>query len=95
MKHSKHIHIFFLLLITTFHYLPHPTTSKSTIEPSFLFQIDPISLLTANSIDISYSDVENQILPSQLFLKVPIHCSSVDGIRKSVSTHYKTRPSDT
>ncbi|KAK9162224.1 hypothetical protein Syun_003126 [Stephania yunnanensis] len=64
-------------------------------EVAALFQIDPIALLTANSIDISYADVENHILPSQLFVKIPIICSCVDGIRKSVSTRYKTRPSDT
>lgn len=64
-------------------------------ELASLFQIDPIALLTANSIDISYPDVENHILPSQLFVKIPISCSCVDGIRKSVSTRYKTRPSDT
>ncbi|KAM7507736.1 hypothetical protein LguiA_018189 [Lonicera macranthoides] len=70
-------------------------TDLKVSEVSALFQIDPISLLTANSIDISYPDVENHILPSNLFLKVPINCSCIDGIRKSVSTHYKTRPSDT
>lgn len=70
-------------------------TDLKVSEVASLFQIDPISLLTANSIDISYPDVENHILPSQLFLKIPITCFCVDGIRKSVSTHYKTRPSDT
>ncbi|GMP79398.1 hypothetical protein CsSME_00034958 [Camellia sinensis var. sinensis] len=70
-------------------------TDLKVSEVSSLFQIDPISLLTANSIDISYPDVENHILPSDLFLKIPIFCSCVDGIRKSVFTHYKTRPSDT
>ncbi|PQM37529.1 lysM domain-containing GPI-anchored protein 1 [Prunus yedoensis var. nudiflora] len=70
-------------------------TELKVSEVASLFQIDPIALLTANAIDISYPDVENHILPSQLFLKIPIVCSCVDGIRKSVSTHYKTRPSDT
>ncbi|KAE9603918.1 putative LysM domain-containing protein [Lupinus albus] len=69
-------------------------TDLKVSEVASLFQIDPISLLTANAIDISYSDVEHHILPSRLFLKIPISCSCVDGIRKSVSTHYKTRPSD-
>lgn len=69
-------------------------TELKVSEVASLFGIDPISLLTANAIDISYPDVENHILPSQLFLKIPISCSCVDGIRKSVSTHYKTRPSD-
>ncbi|CAK7346991.1 unnamed protein product [Dovyalis caffra] len=70
-------------------------TDLKVSEVASLFQIDPIALLTANAIDISYPDVENHILPSQLFLKIPITCSCVDGIRKSVLTHYKTRPSDT
>ncbi|XP_062020424.1 lysM domain-containing GPI-anchored protein 1-like [Rosa rugosa] len=70
-------------------------TELKVSEVASLFQVDPISILTANAIDISYPDVENHILPSDLFLKIPINCSCVDGIRKSVSTHYKTRPSDT
>ncbi|GMH21839.1 hypothetical protein Nepgr_023682 [Nepenthes gracilis] len=69
-------------------------TDLKVSEVATLFGVDPISLLTANSIDISYPDVENHILPSQLFLKIPITCSCVDGIRKSVATRYKTRPSD-
>ncbi|KAE9608987.1 putative LysM domain-containing protein [Lupinus albus] len=69
-------------------------TDLKVSEVASLFQIDPISLLTANSIDISYPDVEHHILPSRLFLKIPISCSCVDGIRKSISTHYKIRPSD-
>ena len=70
-------------------------TDLKVSEVASLFQIDPIGLLTANAIDISYSDVEHRILPSKLFLKVPITCSCADGIRKSVSAHYRTRPSDT
>ncbi|KAJ0763693.1 putative LysM domain-containing protein [Helianthus annuus] len=70
-------------------------TDLKVSELASLFQIDPINLLSANSIDISQPDVVSHILPSQLFLKIPITCSCVDGIRKSVTTHYKTRPSDT
>ncbi|KAL3504153.1 hypothetical protein ACH5RR_033994 [Cinchona calisaya] len=70
-------------------------TDLKVAEVAALFSVDPIALLTANSVDISYPDVENYIFPSQLFLKVPITCSCVDGIRKSTSTTYKTRPSDT
>ncbi|KAJ4963068.1 hypothetical protein NE237_023007 [Protea cynaroides] len=70
-------------------------TDLKVSEVAALFQIDPIALLTANAIDISYPDVENHILPARLFLKVPISCSCSDGIRKSVATSYKTRPSDT
>ncbi|KAE8690418.1 LysM domain-containing GPI-anchored protein 1 [Hibiscus syriacus] len=70
-------------------------TDLKVAEVASLFQVDPIAVLTANAIDISYPDVENHILPSRLFLKIPIQCSCVDGIRKSVSTKYKTRPQDT
>lgn len=70
-------------------------TDLKVSEVGSLFNVDPVSILTANAIDISYPDVENHILPSQLYLKIPITCSCVDGIRKSVSTKYKTRPSDT
>ncbi|EXB44375.1 LysM domain-containing GPI-anchored protein 1 [Morus notabilis] len=70
-------------------------TELKVSEVASLFQVDPIAVLTANAIDISYPDVENHILPARLFLKIPINCSCVDGIRKSVSTRYKTRPSDT
>ncbi|KAF5740314.1 LysM-domain GPI-anchored protein 1 precursor [Tripterygium wilfordii] len=70
-------------------------TDLKVAEVASLFQVDPIALLTANTVDISYPDVENHILPSQLFLKIPITCSCIDGIRKSTSTKYKTRPADT
>ncbi|XP_014503269.1 lysM domain-containing GPI-anchored protein 1 [Vigna radiata var. radiata] len=70
-------------------------TELKVSEVASLFQIDPISLLTANAFNISFSDVEHHILPCKLFLKVPITCSCADGIRKSVSAHYRTRPSDT
>ncbi|KAL0351482.1 UNVERIFIED_CONTAM: LysM domain-containing GPI-anchored protein 1 [Sesamum calycinum] len=70
-------------------------TDLKVSEVASIFSVDPISLLLTNAIDISYPDVENHILPSQLFLKIPIPCSCVDGIRKSNSVSYKTRPSDT
>lgn len=70
-------------------------TDLKVSELAALFQIDPLHLLAVNSIDVSSPDVVSHILPSQLFVKIPIICSCVDGIRKSVSTHYKTRPSDT
>ncbi|KAG8389752.1 hypothetical protein BUALT_Bualt01G0011300 [Buddleja alternifolia] len=70
-------------------------TDLKVSEVASLFSVDPISLLLANAVDISYPDVENHILPSQLFLKIPIPCSCLDGIRKSAAVSYKTRPSDT
>lgn len=70
-------------------------TELKVSEVAALFQVDPIAILNANAIDISIPDVENHILPAGLFLKIPTICSCADGIRKSVSTRYKTRPSDT
>ncbi|CAN8270702.1 unnamed protein product [Cochlearia groenlandica] len=55
-----------------------------------LFNVDPISILLSNSIEIS-----DHVLPSNLFLKIPISCSCVNGIMKSTSTRYRTRVSDT
>ncbi|KAL2497213.1 LysM domain-containing GPI-anchored protein 1 [Abeliophyllum distichum] len=70
-------------------------TDLKVSELAALFSVDPISLLLANAIDISYPDVENHILPSKLFIKIPTSCSCVAGIRKSSSIVYKTRSSDT
>lgn len=70
-------------------------TPLKVSELSSLFSVDPISLLLTNSISIDSPDVENHILPSQLFVKIPISCSCVDGIRKSTTVSYRTRPSDT
>lgn len=70
-------------------------TDLKVSEVAALFNVDPIALLLTNAIDISYPDVENHILPSQLFLRIPIRCACVDGIRKSTSVVYKTRPADT
>ncbi|KAG9152130.1 hypothetical protein Leryth_017691 [Lithospermum erythrorhizon] len=70
-------------------------TELKVSEVASLFNVDPIALLTANSIDISYPDVENHILPSRYSLRVPLSCSCQDGIFKSTSTLYKTRPGDT
>lgn len=70
-------------------------TNLKVSELASLFSVDPIDVLLANAVDISYPDVENHILPSQLFLKIPIPCACVDGIRKSAAVSYKTRPSDT
>ncbi|CAF2140567.1 hypothetical protein BRARA_B02278 [Brassica rapa] len=70
-------------------------TDLKVTELASLFQADPVSILLSNSISTSYPDVENHVLPSHLFLKIPITCSCVDGIRKSTSTRYKTRTSDT
>ncbi|XP_076956063.1 lysM domain-containing GPI-anchored protein 1-like [Bidens hawaiensis] len=70
-------------------------TDLKLSELASLFQIDPILLLSTNSIDFTTPDVSSHILPSQLPINIPITCTCTDGIRKSVSTRYKTRPSDT
>ena len=38
---------------------------------------------------------ENQILPAEYFIRVPITCGCVNGIRKSSSVVYKIKASDT
>ncbi|KAL6504547.1 LysM domain-containing GPI-anchored protein 1 [Orobanche gracilis] len=70
-------------------------TDLKVSEVAALFSVDPIDVLLTNAMDISYPDVENHILPSQLFLKIPTTCSCVDGIRRSGSVSYMTRTSDT
>ncbi|KAJ6846681.1 putative lysM domain-containing GPI-anchored protein 1 isoform X1 [Iris pallida] len=64
-------------------------------EVAALFQVDPLLLLSANSIDPSPPSAPNSILPSGLFLRVPLPCSCSDGIRRSLSVRYRTRPADT
>ncbi|GFP84331.1 lysm domain-containing GPI-anchored protein 1 [Phtheirospermum japonicum] len=70
-------------------------TDLQVSEVASLFGVDPIALLLANAVDVSYPDVENHILPSQLFVRVPVRCTCADGIRKSAAVNYRTRPSDT
>nr|CAD1827123.1 unnamed protein product [Ananas comosus var. bracteatus] len=65
-------------------------------EVAALFRADPFTLLAANALDFtSVPDVPDRILPAGLFLRVPTLCSCADGIRKSLSTRYRTRPADT
>ncbi|XP_020090840.1 lysM domain-containing GPI-anchored protein 1 [Ananas comosus] len=65
-------------------------------EVAALFRADPFALLAANALDFaSVPDVPDRILPAGLFLRVPTLCSCADGIRKSLSTRYRTRPADT
>ncbi|XP_015161717.1 lysM domain-containing GPI-anchored protein 1-like isoform X2 [Solanum tuberosum] len=61
-------------------------------EIAFRFRINVSDLLVANSID---SNQPNQILSEKSLLKVPISCSCVDGIRRSVSTYYTIGATDT
>ncbi|XP_078180408.1 lysM domain-containing GPI-anchored protein LYP6-like [Carex rostrata] len=70
-------------------------TDLKVAELAALFQTDPFALLAANSFDPSQPNAPNRILPSGLTVRIPTTCSCSDGIRKSVSTRYVTRPSDT
>ncbi|KAJ3705942.1 hypothetical protein LUZ61_009647 [Rhynchospora tenuis] len=70
-------------------------TDLKVAELAALFQADPFALLAANSFDPSLPNAPNRILPAGLPVRVPTTCSCSDGIRKSVSTRYVTRPSDT
>ncbi|KAL3641761.1 LysM domain-containing GPI-anchored protein 1 [Castilleja foliolosa] len=70
-------------------------TDLQVSEVASLFGVDPIALLLANAVDVSYPDVENHILPSQLFVRVPVRCTCTDGIRKYAAVTYTTRPADT
>lgn len=68
-----------------------PWDSKIS-EIAFRFRVNVSDLLVANSID---SNQPNQILPEKSFVKIPISCSCVDGIRRSLSTHYTIGAMDT
>ncbi|KAF3781085.1 LysM domain-containing GPI-anchored protein 1 [Nymphaea thermarum] len=70
------------------------STDLKVSEVATLFQVDPISLLSANAYDPS-SSPPSRILPAGLFLKVPFVCSCVDGIRSVASVVYHARASDT
>ncbi|GLJ09419.1 hypothetical protein SUGI_0109220 [Cryptomeria japonica] len=71
-----------------------PTDLKVS-ELATRFQVDPFSLLGANGFDPYASGAQTQILPAKSMVKVPIKCSCVDGIRKSVSTMYQANQVDT
>ncbi|GER38724.1 LysM domain-containing GPI-anchored protein [Striga asiatica] len=69
-------------------------TDLKVSEVASLFAVDPVALLLANAVDASLPDVENRILPSQLFLRVPVRCACVNGIRQAAAVAYRTLPSD-
>ncbi|KAJ3695931.1 hypothetical protein LUZ60_001308 [Juncus effusus] len=70
-------------------------TDLKVSEVGALFRTDPYSILATNSFDFTLADVAHRILPAGLFIRVPTVCICLDGIRKSVSTRYTTRPADT
>ncbi|KAG6519559.1 lysM domain-containing GPI-anchored protein LYP6-like [Zingiber officinale] len=64
-------------------------------EVAALFHVDPLAVLASNAFDPSFPDVADRILPAGLLLRVPTRCSCADGIRRSLSARYRTRPGDT
>lgn len=68
-----------------------PLDSKIS-EIAFRFKVNVSDLLAANSIG---SNQVNQIQPEKSFVKIPILCSCVNGIRRSSSTHYTIGVADT
>lgn len=68
-----------------------PLDSKIS-EIAFRFKVNVSDLLAANFID---SNQVNQILPEKSFVKIPILCSCVNGIRRFSSTHYTIGVADT
>lgn len=70
-------------------------TDLKVSEIAALFRTDPYSILATNGFDLTLPDAAHRILPAGLFIRIPTVCSCSDGIRKSVSTRYTTRPTDT
>ncbi|XP_059065145.1 lysM domain-containing GPI-anchored protein 1 [Cryptomeria japonica] len=70
-------------------------TDLKISEVASRFKVDPVAPLGVNGIDVSYPDVENQILPTKYFLRVPVTCNCVNGLRQCSSVTYKVRASDT
>ncbi|CAL5046687.1 unnamed protein product [Urochloa decumbens] len=64
-------------------------------EVAALFGADPAAVLAANALDFASPGAANRILPAGTALRVPTSCSCADGVRKSVSVRYATRPMDT
>ncbi|XP_002975891.2 lysM domain-containing GPI-anchored protein LYP6 [Selaginella moellendorffii] len=63
-----------------------------------LFNIDTVSLLAANNLDLRSSldpGSPQLVIAPRRIVKVPISCSCVDGIWRGNATLYKSRPGDT
>ncbi|XP_028053403.1 lysM domain-containing GPI-anchored protein 3-like isoform X4 [Camellia sinensis] len=71
-----------------------PWDSKLS-EVAFIFQLNISDILGSNNIDAMVPWSSNQILPARSLVKVPTSCQCVNGIRRSVSTIYTVRASDT
>ncbi|GLJ20472.1 hypothetical protein SUGI_0372430 [Cryptomeria japonica] len=70
-------------------------TDLKISEVASSFQVEPVALLGVNGIDVSYPDIENQILPTKYFVRVPVTCNCVNSLRQCSSVTYKVRASDT
>ncbi|KAJ4753209.1 LysM domain-containing GPI-anchored protein 1 [Rhynchospora pubera] len=70
-------------------------TDLKVSEVAALFRADPYSILATNAFNLTAPDAAHRILPAGLFIRVPTVCACSDGIRKSVTTRYTTRPADT
>jgi LysM repeat protein len=70
-------------------------TLYADMKVAALFGADPPSLMAANAFDFAAPGAAHRILPMSLFVRVPTRCACADGVRKSVSVRYATRPGDT
>ncbi|BAT72788.1 lysM domain-containing GPI-anchored protein 3-like [Vigna umbellata] len=71
-----------------------PWDSKVS-EIATRFHVNASDILASNSLFPITSSSAHQILRAKTFVKIPIFCSCVDGIRRSMSTIYTVRAADT
>ncbi|QCD85313.1 chitin elicitor-binding protein [Vigna unguiculata] len=71
-----------------------PWDSKVS-EIATRFHVNASDILASNSLFPITSSSAHQILRAKTFLKIPIFCSCVDGIRRSISTTYTVHAADT
>jgi len=71
-----------------------PWDSKVS-EIATRFHVNASDILASNSLFPITSSSAHQILRAKTFLKIPIFCSCVDGIRRSMSTIYTVHAADT
>lgn len=71
-----------------------PWDSKVS-EIATRFHVNASDILASNSLFPITSSSAHQILRAKTFVKIPIFCSCVDGIRRSMSTVYTVRAADT
>eukprot|EP00249_Psilotum_nudum_P012482 c23812_g1_i1 orf=272-1474(-) len=59
-----------------------------------LFGVDTMAVLGANDVDITLPDLENVVVPSGKFLKIPQSCACIKGVRHVNSTIYTVKTGD-